>query len=97
VMPMCDFEIVGPRREKRLCRNPSRWVVEYITPDDGKTMRRRVTAVRCFWHTEAKFFPPGSSGFTTVSVLMAGLSALGSVAIQARDAASPTERKTNGD
>lgn len=64
---MCDFEIVGPFREKRLCGNPNRWIVEYITPDDGKAMRRRVTAARCFWHADAKFFPHGSSGFTTLA------------------------------
>lgn len=49
----------------RQCRNRGRWKVTYLTPDDGKSMRRRIEVVRCTIHTHERFFPHGASQIMT--------------------------------
>ena len=56
----CDYQIAGTRQ----CQNLAKWTVAYITPDDG-TMRHHAEAQRCYWHTDNRFFPPGTTGITT--------------------------------
>lgn len=55
------------RDGKKPCGNGGAWRVAYLSPDDGKTMRQRVHAFRCYWHREReKFFPVGASQITTL-------------------------------
>ena len=43
------------------CWNAAKYLVEYTTPDDGKAMRKRMSAERCFWHRDEKWFPKGAT------------------------------------
>lgn len=60
----CDYWIPTSKTDERLCENDAKWLVAYITPDDSG-MRRHEEARRCYWHTDERFFPKGTTGITT--------------------------------
>jgi len=62
---MCDYQKPAPFRTTRPCLNRAKWFVEFILPDDGKTMRKKAAAVRCTAHAASRFFPKGTTGITT--------------------------------
>lgn len=60
----CDYLIPDPPRDARPCKNTARWVVTYLSPDNG-AMRRRVTTRRCTTHLDGEnFFPVGATQIT---------------------------------
>lgn len=66
----CQYLLVpGPHWGKtRACKQSARWVVSYLTPDDGLNLRVRKRELRCLTHTDSRFFPKGATGITTESV-----------------------------
>lgn len=56
------------RRSGGYCLNWAHWLVTYTTPDDGKTMRTRVSVPRCHWHTDNRFLPVGATQVTTEAI-----------------------------
>ena len=66
--PMCGALVRKPFRATKHCGNAAAWLVEFTTPDDGVTMRRRVTVVRCHWHRGEKWLPKGATQVTTLAL-----------------------------
>jgi hypothetical protein len=65
----CQYQTVHePYRGQHACRQSARWIVSYLTPDDGVNMRERKRELRCLSHTRSKFFPKGTTGITTEAV-----------------------------
>jgi hypothetical protein len=67
-MSTCSYRIREAWGVDRYCRQSAKWFVEFTTPDDGKTMRKRDAAIRCTHHRAEKFLPKGATQVTTRSL-----------------------------